>query len=36
VKTLATLDPFSADALLEADLDSIGLDWAAVERGYIR
>jgi FdhE protein len=36
VKSLATLEPFSADALLEADLDSIGLDWAAVERGYTR
>jgi FdhE protein len=36
VKALATLEPFSPDALLEADLASSALDWIAIERGYVK
>ena len=36
VKAIATLDPFTPESLLEKDLDTAGLDWVAVERGYHR
>jgi len=36
VKEIAVLDPLSADALLEEDLGTVGLDLMAVERGYRR
>jgi FdhE protein len=36
VKAVATLDPLSPDALLETDLATAALDWAAAERGYHR
>ena len=36
VKAIATLDPLSPEALLEKDLETVGLDWVAVDRGYHR
>lgn len=36
VKAIATLDPFTAEALLEKDIESVALDWVAVDRGYHR
>jgi len=36
VKAIATLDPLSPEALLEKDLETVGLDWIAVDRGYHR
>ena len=36
VKAIATLDPFTPEALLEKDLETVGLDWVAVDRGYHR
>jgi formate dehydrogenase maturation protein FdhE len=36
VKEIAVLDPLGADALLEEDLATVGLDLMAVERGYRR
>ena len=36
VKELAVLDPLGADALLEEDFATVGLDLMAVERGYRR
>ena len=36
VKAIAVLDPFSPAAQLDADLATIALDFAAIERGYHR
>jgi FdhE protein len=36
VKEIAVLDPLTADALLEEDLATVGLDLVATERGYRR
>ncbi len=36
LKAIAVLDPFSPAALLDADLATVALDFAAIERGYHR
>lgn len=36
LKAIATLDPLSPEALLEKDLETVRLDWVAVDRGYHR
>jgi hypothetical protein len=36
VKTLALLDAPPADRLLQLDLETVALDFLALDRGYIR
>ncbi|MFN2399795.1 MAG: formate dehydrogenase accessory protein FdhE [Gemmatimonadaceae bacterium] len=36
LKSIAVLEPLSADELLEEDLATAALDWIALERGYLR